>query len=113
MRPLTFVGGADQELRAFPSAARHRAGYQLYLVQMGDSPSDSKPMASVGPGCREIRVREPSGAYRVLYVASIGTDVYVLHCFQKKSQRTPQAAVALAKRRYQEMIEIVRGKGRK
>ena len=113
MKPLTFVGGADEELREFPSLARHRAGYQLYLVQKGDSPSDSKPLASVGPGCREIRVRESSGAYRVLFVASVGTDVYVLHCFQKKSQRTPQAAVALGKRRYQEMMEIVRGKGRK
>lgn len=113
MKPLTFVGSADEELRAFPSVARHRAGYQLYLVQKGDRPSDSKPLASVGPGCREIRIRESSGAYRVLYVANIGTDVYVLHCFQKKSQRTPQQAVALAKRRYQEMMEMVRGKGPK
>ena len=112
MKPLTFVGGADGELRAFPSVARHRAGYQLYLVQKGDSPFDAKPLASIGPGCREIRIRESSGAYRVLYVATVGTDVYVLHCFQKKSQRTPQQAVALAKRRYQEMMEIVRGKGR-
>lgn len=111
MKPVVFIGGSDEELRAFPAVARQRAGYQLYLVQRGDDPYDSKPMPSVGPGCREIRVREPSGAFRVFFVASVGKDVYVLHCFQKKSQRTPQAALTLGKRRYQQMIEIVGSKG--
>ena len=113
VKPVTFIGGSDEELRAFPNVARHRAGYQLYLVQMGDAPHDSKPMPSVGPGCREIRVRESSGTFRVFFVASIGKDVFVLHCFQKRTQQTPQAALALGKRRYQQMIEIVGGKGHK
>jgi phage-related protein len=39
--------------------------------------------------------------------------VYVLHCFQKKTQQTPRAALALGKRRYQQMMEIVGGKGHK
>jgi phage-related protein len=80
---------------------------------MGDVPNDSRPMPSVGPGCREIRVREPSGAFRVFFVASVGKDLYVLHCFQKKAQRTPPAALALGKRRYQQMMDIVRAKGHK
>jgi len=113
VKPVTFIGGSDEELRAFPAVARHRAGYQLYLVQMGDAPHDSKPMPSVGAGCREIRVRDSRGAFRVFFVANIGKDVYVLHCFQKKTQRTPQAALALGKRRYQQMMEIVEAKGRK
>jgi phage-related protein len=99
VKPVTFIGGSEEELRAFPTVARHRAGYQLYLVQMGDAPHDSKPMPSVGAGCREI------------FVASVRKDVYVLHCFQKKTQQTPQAALALGKRRYQQMMEIVGGKG--
>ncbi len=111
VKPVVFVGGADEELRRFPAVARQRAGYQLYLVQMGDAPHDAKPMASVGPGCREIRVREASGAFRVFFVANMGRDVYVLHCFQKKSQRTPPAALAVGQRRYREMMEIVRAKG--
>jgi phage-related protein len=93
--------------------ARHRAGYQLYLVQMGDVPHDSKPMPSVGPGCREIRARESSGAFRVFFVASVGKDVYVLHCFQKKTQRTPPAALALGKQRYQQMMDTLEAKGHK
>jgi phage-related protein len=113
VKQVTFIGGSDGELRAFPTVARHRAGYQLYLVQMGDAPHDSKPMPSVGPGCREIRVRESSGAFRVFFVASVGKDVYVLHCFRKKTQQTPEAALALGKRRYQQMMGIVGGKGHK
>jgi phage-related protein len=41
-----------------------------------------------GAGIREIRVRESSGAYRLLYVAQFEEAVYVLHVFQKKEQKT-------------------------
>ncbi len=45
-------------------------------------------MTSVGPGVREIRIRDEAGAFRVLYVARIEDAVYVLHAFQKKTQQT-------------------------
>ena len=107
VRDVVFVGSAGADLRRFPLDARQRAGYQLYLVQIGREPSDWKPITAVGPGCREIRVRAASGAYRVLYVATIGDAVYVLHCFEKKSQRTAKADIELAKRRYREATEII------
>jgi len=113
VKALTFVGGSDAELRAFPVVARRRTGYQLYLVQMGEAPFDSKPLSSIGPGCREVRVRDASGAYRVFFVATMGDDVFVLHCFQKKTQRTPQAALDTGRRRYREMTELIRARGRK
>ena len=47
-----------------------------------------KPMPTVGAGAYEIRVRDTSGAYRAIYVAKLDTAIYVLHAFQKKSQRT-------------------------
>ena len=45
-------------------------------------------MPEVGRGVREIRNRTKDGAFRVFYVVESATDVYVLHAFQKKSQRT-------------------------
>jgi phage-related protein len=69
-------------------------------------------MPSIGPGCREIRVRVDREAYRVVYVASIGDAVYVLHCFQKKTRQTAKVDVDLAKQRYKQAIEIVRAKER-
>lgn len=90
--------------------ARQRSGYQLYLVQTGADPTDWKPMPSVGPGCREIRVRAEGDAYRVIYAASIGDAVYVLHCFEKKTRQTPKAVIDLAKQRYRQAVESIRSK---
>ncbi len=44
-------------------------------------------MPTVGPGVREIRIRA-GGAYRVFYVAKFEEVIYVLHAFQKKTQKT-------------------------
>lgn len=66
---------------------RRRAGHELDLIQQGLEPSDFKPMPSVGAGVYELRVRV-QGAFRVFYVAKFAEAVYVLHAFQKKSQRT-------------------------
>ena len=85
---LGFRGSALDDLRAFPLSARREAGYQLDRVQNGELPTDWKPMATVGQGVREIRIRDDAGGFRVVYVASFADAVYVLHCFQKKTQRT-------------------------
>ncbi len=61
-------------------------------------------MKTVGPGVREIRIREKDGAFRVIYVAKFEEAVYVLHCFQKKSQKTNSDDIALASRRYKDLI---------
>jgi phage-related protein len=61
-------------------------------------------MPRIGRGVREIRVREADGAFRVVYVASVGEAVYVLHCFQKKSQRTAKGDIDLAAARYRDLI---------
>jgi phage-related protein len=68
-------------------------------------PADWKPMQSVGAGVREIRIRDESGAYRVLYVAKFEEAVYVLHCFQKKAQATPKRDIDLAEKRFRELVE--------
>ena len=72
---------------------------QLESVQRGEEPQDWKPMSSVGPGVRDIRIREPSGAFRVMYLATRPEAIYVLHCLQKKSQQTSRQDLALAKDR--------------
>ncbi|WP_202385003.1 type II toxin-antitoxin system RelE/ParE family toxin, partial [Escherichia coli] len=57
------------------------------------------------PGVREIRTRDADGIYRVMYVAKFEEAVYVLHCFQKKTQTTSQSDIDLAKRRYKELVQ--------
>ena len=93
------------DLRAFPQAARRAAGFQLDQVQRGRDPDDWKPMNSVGRGVREIRIRDSAGAFRVMYVAKFEDAVYVLHCFQKKTQKTRKADLDLAAQRYRDLVQ--------
>jgi len=109
MKRVRFVGSAKDDLSAFPKSARSRAGHELFMVQVGREPDDWKPMASVGPGACEIRVRDPAGAFRVIYVASFTDAVYVLHAFQKKSRKTSLADVRLARKRYREARDLAKG----
>ena len=106
MKPVHFVGTARKDLAAFPESARRHAGQDLFLVQLGREPADFKPMPTVGSGAFEIRVRDETGAFRVIYVAKFGTAVYVLHAFQKKTQKTPSLDIELAARRYRVIGEL-------
>jgi phage-related protein len=104
MKPIRFAGDALAELRAFPQAARHDAGYQLHRVQCGEQPDNFKPMPDIGQGVEELRVRDATGAYRVIYTARLADVVYVLHAFQKKTQRTAPADVELARQRFKQVM---------
>jgi len=100
LKPIEWKGSSYADLFEFPRAARHDAGYQLERVQSGEEPDDWKPMPSIGPGVREIRVHEDSGEFRVIYLATRPEAVYVLHAFQKKSQKTSRMDLALAIKRF-------------
>ena len=100
MRSLHWIGKSLDDLRSFPVSAKTEAGTDLRLVQQGVEPRDWKPMPDIGAGVREIRNRTKDGAFRVLYVVESATDVYVLHAFQKKTQRTPIKDIEKCKARY-------------
>ena len=103
MRKTEFRGTSLEDLRIFPEMAKRDAGYQIDRLQRGLEPDDFKPMTSVGKSVYEIRVQDQSGAFRVIYIAKIEKYVYVLHCFQKKTQKTAQKDVDLAKSRLLEL----------
>lgn len=104
-KPVEFVGSSLDDLRAFPLTARREAGYQLDQVQNGHEPDDWKPMNTVGKGVKEIRIRDTAGAFRIIYVAKFADAVYVLHCFQKKTEKTSKADVELAVKRYRDLLK--------
>jgi phage-related protein len=94
------MGGSREELREFPETAQDSLGFELYRVQCGLDPKDWKPMPTVGSGVREIRVRDQAGIFRLIYLATRPEGVYVLHCFQKKTQQTSRLDLELAKKRF-------------
>ena len=103
-RAVEFLGSALDDLRDFPLSARREAGYQIDKVQHGEEPDDWKPMKIVGAGVREIRIRDEAGIFRVIYLAKLKDAVYVLHCFHKKTPKTSPQDIALAIKRYNELM---------
>jgi phage-related protein len=95
-KPVTFHGDSLERLRNFPDDARREAGHELYQLQRGESPSNWRPMPTIGAGVREIRIRDATGAYRVIYIATLADAIHVLHAFQKRSQKTSQRDLDLA-----------------
>lgn len=103
-KPIEFLGSALDDLCGFPAKARREAD-QLDQVQHGREPDDWKPMPTIGQGVQEIRIRDTAGAFRVIYIAKFTDAVYVLHCFQKKTQKTAKADLDLAAKRYRDLLE--------
>src|SRR3990167_7020657 len=95
-KPIDFRGDSRGILRTFPLDARRESGYQLDRVQSGFDPDDWKPMSTIGSGVREIRIHDVVDIYRVIYIAKFSDAVYVLHCFQKKTEKTSDMDMALA-----------------
>lgn len=111
LRPVVWLGDSKQKLRDFPDGAQKLLGDELQLIQFGGMPKDAKPFKGVGSGVLEIALRYGSDAYRVVLAVQIGTRIYVLHAFQKKSKKgiaTPKRDVDLIKKRYAEGQELAR-----
>lgn len=98
-KPIFFIGSSRDDLREFPAEVRKALGSELLRVQNGLMPVDFKPLKGVGKGAYEIRVHL-HGAWRVIYVARFAAAVYVLHAFEKKTRKTSQNDLELAKQRY-------------
>jgi phage-related protein len=105
IKPVEFRGSSLDDLRTFPLAARRETGHQLDQVQNGHEPDDWKPMSIVGQGVKEIRIRDAGGAFRIIYVAKFADALYVLHCFQKKTEKTSKTDLDLATKRYRDLLK--------
>jgi phage-related protein len=62
-------------------------------------------MSSVAIGVHELRIRDRAGIYRVFYYTKLAGSVLIFHAFAKKTQKTPQHEIVLAKARLQEMLD--------
>jgi phage-related protein len=105
IKPVEFLGDSLETLRSFPNSARQEAGFQLDKVQRGAEPNDWKFMTTIGQGVKEIRIRDEAGIFRIVYLAKLVDAIYVLHCFQKKTQETSQKDIRLARQRYKDLMK--------
>ena len=103
-KPVEFLGTSLRDLKDFPFTARQKAGYQIDRVQRGMEPTDWKAMPTIGIGVREIRIHEVNGVFRVIYLAKLADAVFILHCFQKKTQKTSDLDLEIASKRYRDLM---------
>lgn len=102
---VVWLGDSKEVLRAFPKKPQQHLGYALYQVQLGQTPPDSKPMGTVGPGVYELREQDARAWYRVIYLKKVRNVVYVLHCFEKRTAQTSKRDINTAKERLKRLQE--------
>jgi phage-related protein len=110
-RPISWIKGAQKDFQTFPGAAQDTMLRALTIVADGGHPDISKPLTGLGSGVLELALKHRGEAYRVVYAVQIGTDVWVLHAFQKKSKSgtaTPKADIDLVKERLTRLKEALR-----
>jgi phage-related protein len=106
MKSLSWIGSSQKDLAKLPSDVEQEIRYILYLVTMGKYHKNIKPFKGLGTGVYEIVSDYNKSTYRAIYVVNLGSTIYVLHVFQKKSKtgiKTPKKEVALAEQRLKQL----------
>jgi phage-related protein len=102
-RPLNakvaWEGDSRDVLISFPDGVRNNFGFYLWQLQQGETPTNYRPVTSVGAGVYELRDQDERAWYRVIYLSRINDVIHVLHCFEKKSRRMPRRDFEKAKQR--------------
>ena len=107
MKKVVFEGDTLDIIRQLPEKPKNRIGYEIDRLQRNLEPIDWKPFSSIGSGVREIRIKI-NELYRVIYVAKFGNKIHILHVFKKKTQKTRQSDINIAKNRFNEVIRRYR-----
>lgn len=106
LKEIVWIGNSKELVSTFPITIREDLGFQLYQLQLGKMPINSRPMKSIGAGVFELKEQDHQGWYRVIYTLQVKNKIYVLHCFKKQSAKTSRDDLDLAKRR---LKQIYRG----
>ncbi len=98
---ISIIKQCEKELKDFPTAVKEDLADALALLDEGVNLSMplSRPMPSIGSGVHELRFKDRSGIYRVVYFIRKQSDIFLIHAFQKKSLQTPKENIELAKQR--------------
>jgi phage-related protein len=110
LRKISWVKAAQKDFEKFPREAQERMADAIALAARGAKADIAKPMRGLGAGVMEIALPYRGDAYRVIYAVQIGDDLWVVHAFQKKSNKgiaTPQKEVELIQSRLKRLKEML------
>jgi phage-related protein len=101
-KPLAWLH-VEVKSPPFSRTARVETGFLLRRLQRGErlAMPQSRPMPGIGPRCHELRIKDVSGEWRLIY--RIDADAIVIAAvFAKKSARTRESVIGICRRRLQE-----------
>jgi phage-related protein len=88
MKKLLWIASSRKDLQAMPADVQSTFGFAMHLAQIGKKHEQAKPLQGFGSaGILEVVEDSGGGTFRAVYTVKFGGEVYVLHCFQKKSTR--------------------------
>lgn len=111
MRAISWVKAALKDFRDFPPTVREKMSFALEIAAAGEMADIAKPLKGFDAGVFEISVGFRGDAFRSVYALKLGSDIWVVHAFQKKSTqgiKTPQHEIDLVRERIRRIREALR-----
>ena len=106
MKPTHFVGSSLADLKSFPADVRMDVGFALHQAEQGEKSLHATPLVGFkGAGVLEVISNSDGKTYRAVYTVKLSEAVFVLHCFQKKTQKTASPDIELATKRYRQLVK--------
>jgi phage-related protein len=104
VRPAVFFATATgrepvrEWLKELPEEDRRTVGGDIQALEFGE-PMELPLVGGFGDGLWEVRVRLSSRRIARVFFTLDGSEMVLLHGFMKKSQKTPDKEVKLARQR--------------
>lgn len=98
---LNILRQCERDLQDWPEEVRGELADAIARLERGHllTMPLSRPMPSIGPGVHELRFRDRSGIYRVVYWLAGAGMIHLLHAFKKTTQKTSPQDIQTAKER--------------
>ena len=104
---VVILTACRREVLELPEEIRGDLADALARLDAGHSLSMplSRPMPSIGKGVHELRLKDQSGTYRIVYAIGKSGNVHVVHAFKKKTHATPRRTIELVQKRLREGLQ--------
>jgi len=107
---IEWVGDSREVLQRFPKGIRFEFGGEIWKLQIGERPTNFRPMKSIGKRVFELRQRDQAGWYRIIYLSKMDKTIYMLHSFVKKSAKTSRKDLNIAETRLKAVKALLQEK---
>ena len=112
IKEIIWLGKTKKDLKSMPNSVVDSIGFALYQAQIGGKADNVKVLKGFhGSGVLEVIESDESGTYRAVYTLKFGNEIYILHCFQKKSKSgisTPKEDMDMINKRLKEAETIAK-----